>query len=219
MSAESGLRTFRDGDGLWEEYRIEDVATPNAWEADKEKVMRFYNERRKQILAAKPNEGHQILADLQEKFDVQIITQNIDDLHERGGAKKVLHLHGEIVKSRSSRDPNLIFPVKGWEMKPGEKCPLGSELRPHIVWFGEQVPEMDYAMGLCSEADIFVTIGTSLLVYPAAGLIHAAPAKASKYLIDPGNFDQKLPLGIIHYCKRAVEGIRLLREDLEKLYI
>jgi len=185
ISAESGLKTFRDSDGLWENYRVEDVATPQAWENDYELVLKFYNERRKQVLEAKPNAAHLALADLEKKYDVHVITQNIDDLHERAGSKKVLHLHGEILKSRSTLDPRLIYSVEGWEIKSGDKCERGSQLRPHIVWFGEMVPELERAAAIVSRADIFLVVGSSLQVYPAAGLTYYAPPDSEKYYIDP----------------------------------
>ncbi|CAN5672473.1 NAD-dependent deacylase [soil metagenome] len=185
ISAESGLKTFRDSDGLWENYRIEDVATPQAWAADYQLVLKFYNERRKQVLSALPNAAHLALAALERKFDVHVITQNIDDLHERAGSTNVLHLHGEILKSRSSIDPGLIYNIEGWEIKAGDRCAKGSQLRPHIVWFGEMVPELERAAGIVSQADIFLVIGTSLQVYPAAGLTQYAPPHSQKYYIDP----------------------------------
>ncbi|MBL7936739.1 MAG: NAD-dependent deacylase, partial [Bacteroidia bacterium] len=172
MSAESGIKTFRDTGGLWEEYKIEDVATFEAWLKNQDLVLNFYNQRRKQVMEAQPNEAHILVADLQKHFDVQVITQNIDDLHERAGSKKVLHLHGEIMKGRSTVKQELVYDLKHWEIKAGDVCEVGSQLRPHIVWFGEAVPEMDKAIELTEEADIFITIGTSLNVYPAANLIH-----------------------------------------------
>jgi NAD-dependent deacetylase len=185
MSAESGLKTFRDSDGLWEQYRIEEVATPNAWNRNRKLVLEFYNARRKQVLEAMPNSAHLALAELEKKFDVSIVTQNIDDLHERAGSTKVLHLHGEIRKSRSSMDEKLVYNIKGWELNEGEKCERGSQLRPHIVWFGEMVPEMENAARIVSSADIFLVVGTSLQVYPAAGLVEYAPYESEKYYIDP----------------------------------
>jgi NAD-dependent deacetylase len=185
MSADSGIRTFRGADGLWENHRIEEVATPQAWYRHPELVQRFYNERRKQVLEAAPNEGHRALVRLERKFDVQIVTQNIDDLHERAGSSRVLHLHGEIRKSRSTVDPALIYPVEGWELRMGDRCEKGSQLRPHIVWFGEQVPMLPEAARMISLADIFIVVGTSLLVYPAAGLIDYAPEHAARYAVDP----------------------------------
>lgn len=185
MSAESGIRTFRDSNGLWEEYRIEDVATPEAWQRNPQLVTSFYNARRKNILEAKPNNAHYSLAELEPKFDVQIITQNIDDLHERAGSSKVLHLHGEIVKLRSEIDASLIYPISDWKVSAEQKNELGHRLRPHIVWFGEPVPKMDEAIIQTMQADIFIVIGTSLEVYPAAGLINYVPEKTIKYYIDP----------------------------------
>lgn len=160
ISAESGLKTFRDSDGLWEGYNVYDVATPEAWERNPELVQEFYNERRRQVLAAKPNLAHQLLAELEKDFDVEIITQNIDDLHERAGSTKVTHLHGVITKSQSDRKPELTYPIAGSEIKMGELCALGSQLRPHVVWFGEAVPMIEVAAKLCKQADLFVLIGT-----------------------------------------------------------
>lgn len=185
ISAESGIQTFRDSGGLWEEYNINDVATPQAWEKNQKLVLDFYNKRRKQVLQAQPNKAHFALLELEKKYDVQIITQNIDDLHERAGSKNVLHLHGEIIKSRSSIDVSLVYKINGDEIKFGEKCELGSQLRPHIVWFGEMVPEMETAYSISEKADIFMVVGTSMAVYPAAGLIDYTPTHIPKYLIDP----------------------------------
>ncbi len=185
ISAESGLKTFRDHDGLWHSHRIEDVATPEAWERDMDLVNEFYNERRKNLLEAAPNEAHIALAKLEGKYDVDIITQNVDDLHERGGSSKVLHLHGELKKVRSSIDPSLVYELKGWELKRGDLCDKGSQLRPHIVWFGEPVPLIPEAVRLVEQADILIIIGTSLQVYPAAGLVNYAFAGAPKFYIDP----------------------------------
>lgn len=214
MSAESGIKTFRDSGGLWEEYRIEDVATPEAWARNQKMVLEFYNKRRKQVMEAQPNEGHKVLAALEKYFDVQIITQNIDDLHERAGSKKVLHLHGEIMKARSSVDPLLIYPLKKSDIKHGEKCEKGSQLRPHIVWFGEMVPEMDHAIDLTTQAEIFITVGTSLVVYPAAGLIHYAPAESLKYLVDPGEFEASMVKGVKHIREKASTGLQELQKEL-----
>ena len=185
ISAESGLKTFRDSDGLWEGYNIEDVATPEAWEWNPSLVQDFYNMRRKSVLEAKPNAAHYALAKLEEKYNVTIITQNIDDLHERGGSTNVVHLHGIITRSQSSKNPNLTYPIDGWELKMGELCELGSQLRAHVVWFGEPVPMIDKAAQICSQADIFMLIGSSLAVYPAAGLVNFVPAYVPKYIVDP----------------------------------
>ncbi|MES2690186.1 MAG: NAD-dependent deacylase, partial [Bacteroidota bacterium] len=185
ISAESGLQTFRGSDGLWEGYNIYDVATPEAWHKDPVMVQHFYNMRRKAVLDAEPNEAHLALARLENTHHVTIITQNIDNLHERAGSTRVLHLHGEITKSRSTKDENLVYDIEGAELKIGDQCELGSQLRPHIVWFGEAVPMIEQAAGIVAGADLFMVIGTSLLVYPAAGLIHDVPAGAKIFVIDP----------------------------------
>lgn len=216
MSAESGLKTFRDHDGLWENYRVEEVATPEAWEANPELVNRFYNERRKELYKSSPNKGHQLVAELEKYFDVQVITQNIDDLHEQAGSSKVCHLHGELKKVRSSIDPTLIYDLEGWELKLGDKCEKGSLLRPHIVWFGEAVPEIDRAIMMMGEAEIVIIIGTSLAVYPAASLVHYAASNASIFLIDPK--EPKINLsGITHIAKGAGEGMEDLMKKLKTI--
>jgi NAD-dependent deacetylase len=185
ISAESGLKTFRDSDGLWEGYNIEDVATPEAWERDPVLVQNFYNERRRSVLEAQPNAAHYALARLEEKYKVTIITQNIDDLHERAGSTNVVHLHGIITRSQSSRNAKLTYPIDGWELGMDEVCQLGSPLRPHVVWFGEMVPMIETAAQICTTAGLFILIGTSLAVYPASGLINYVPADVPKYIIDP----------------------------------
>ncbi|MCF8451272.1 MAG: NAD-dependent deacylase [Taibaiella sp.] len=183
ISAESGLRTFRDSDGLWEGYRIEDVATPRAWRRDPEMVLDFYNMRRRDVMAAQPNAAHLALAGLQAQYDVQIITQNIDDLHERAGSEHVLHLHGEIVKMRSERNVDELFPIAG-DIVVGDKAKDGGQLRPHVVWFEEPVPMIEQAIPIMRSADVFVLVGTSLAVYPAAGLVDFILADVPKYVID-----------------------------------
>ena len=188
ISAESGIKTFRDAGGLWENYKIEDVATPEAWKKNQELVNEFYNARRKQVIAASPNKAHYFIADLESKFNVNVVTQNVDDFHERAGSKNVLHLHGEIMKVRSEIDPELIYPVTNWELKIGDLCEKGSQLRPHIVWFGELVPLMDQANYLAAQADFFIVIGTSLNVYPAAGILNFVSQEVPKWLIDPNDF-------------------------------
>lgn len=209
ISAESGLKTFRDSDGLWENYRIEDVATPMAWRKDPQLVLDFYNMRRRDVMAAKPNAAHIGLAKLEEHFDVHIITQNIDDLHERAGSTSVLHLHGEILKMRSERDEALIYPIDK-DIRLGEYAEDGAQLRPHIVWFQEQVPMIETAIPIMRGADVFVLIGSSLLVYPAAGLMDYLPANTDKYIID-----RKIPK-IRHHSnltlieKAATKGIATL---------
>jgi len=185
ISAESGLKTFRDSDGLWEGYDIHDVATPQAWARNPTLVQQFYNERRKSVLEAKPNAAHLALVELEKAYDVTIITQNIDDLHERAGSTNVLHLHGIITRSQSSLNPNLTYPLDGWEIKMGDLCELGSQLRAHVVWFGEDVPMITEAAKICMGADILILIGSSLAVYPAAGLVNYVPPQAAKYIIDP----------------------------------
>lgn len=185
ISAESGLQTFRDADGLWEGYNVWDVATPEAWQRDPVMVQEFYNMRRQSVLKAQPNEAHKALVLLEDHYDVQIITQNIDDLHERAGSNHITHLHGIITRSQSDRYPHLTYDIQGWELKMGEVCEKGFQLRPHVVWFGEAVPMIERAVDLCSMADIALIIGTSLQVYPAAGLIDVMPSTAEIYLVDP----------------------------------
>jgi NAD-dependent deacetylase len=187
ISAESGLQTFRDSDGLWEGHNIQDVATPEAWHRNPALVLDFYNERRKAVLEAAPNRAHYLLAELETKYDVSIITQNIDNLHERAGSTNVLHLHGIITRSQSTRNPNLQYDIEGWKLNLGDTCELGSQLRPFIVWFGEAVPEIEHAAAIVSQADVFMVIGTSLVVYPAAGLLHDAPPGTPVVIIDKGN--------------------------------
>lgn len=216
VSAESGLKTFRDSDGLWENYRIEDVATPQAWHKDPSMVLDFYNQRRKQVLEAKPNPAHEALAELQKYFDAHIITQNIDDLHEQAGSKNVIHLHGEIRKARSTKDPSLVSRIEGWELNLGNTCGKGSQLRPHIVWFGEMVPELERAALVVSSADIFIVIGTSLSVYPAASLVNYAPFDSLKYLIDPKTPSHPSDFNIIK--QNAGTGTPLLVTELVRNY-
>ncbi len=218
MSAESGIKTFRDTGGLWEEYKIEDVATFEAWIKNQPLVLDFYNQRRKQVMDAQPNEAHFLVAELQKHFDVQVITQNIDDLHERAGSKKVLHLHGEIMKSRSSVRQDLVYELKHWEIKKGDVCEIGSQLRPHIVWFGEAVPEMDKATDLAEKADIFITIGTSLNVYPAANLINVIEGHIPKFLVDPGDFNLDYIKNLTIIKATAVEGMKVLSKKLNELF-
>lgn len=185
VSAESGISTFRDAGGLWEGHDIMEVASPEGWRKNPALVLEFYNLRRKAALEAQPNAGHFGLVALEEKYDVTIVTQNVDNLHEKAGSSKIIHLHGELFKCRSSLYENLVYDMKGWELKLGEKCPHGSQLRPHIVWFGEMVPMMDKAMKLAMKADIFIVVGTSLQVYPAAGLLDYVREDIPVYVIDP----------------------------------
>lgn len=216
ISAESGIKTFRDSDGLWEEYNIEEVATPQAWQKNKSLVLDFYNKRRKQVLGAQPNKAHFALADLEQKYDVQVITQNIDDLHERAGSKKVLHLHGEIMKSRSTLDSTLIYPIHGPDLNLGDTCEKGSQLRPHIVWFGELVPAMEMAYFLAEQADLLLVVGTSLAVYPAAGIVDFAPAHIPKYLIDPADVSVARVKNLTVIKEKAGSGLTKLAEELLK---
>jgi NAD-dependent deacetylase len=216
ISAESGLKTFRDSDGLWEGYNIEDVATPQAWDWNRTLVQEFYNMRRKSVLEAVPNSAHYALARLEEKYRVTIITQNIDDLHERAGSTNVVHLHGIITRSQSSKNPNLTYPIDGWELGMDEVCELGSPLRPHVVWFGEAVPMIEKAAEICSHADIFMLIGSSLAVYPAAGLINLVPTDVPRYIIDP-----KIPSvygmgSMVKIEEKATVGVPPLVESLLK---
>ncbi len=213
MSQESGLMTFRDMGGLWEQYDVTEVASPIAWENDRELVLRFYNERRKQLLEVEPNKGHIALSELENEFQVDIITQNVDDLHERAGSSKILHLHGELRKARSTSDPSIITEIDGWELKSGDLCARGSQLRPHIVWFGESVPAIEDAVSIVQDADIFVIIGTSLNVYPAAGLIDYVPHDVPIYLIDPNEVASTRRN--VHFIKEgAVKGVAILKEIL-----
>jgi NAD-dependent deacetylase len=214
MSQESGIRTFRDMGGLWEEFDVMDVASPEAWARYPQLVMRFYNDRRKQLLDCEPNAGHLGLAELERIFDVQIVTQNVDDLHERAGSSKVLHLHGELKKARSTVDETLIYDIDGWELKFGDLCAKGSQLRPHIVWFGEEVPAINEAIAMVEKTDIMVVIGTSLNVYPAAGLINYAARNIPLYLIDPEP-PEVFSRRVICIKEKAGKGVEILKELLK----
>jgi NAD-dependent deacetylase len=218
ISAESGISTFRDSGGLWEGHDVMEVASPEGWRKNRELVLDFYNQRRKQALLCRPNEAHLELARLEEMFDVTIVTQNVDQLHEKAGSKKIIHLHGELFKSRSTLDPGLVYEMEGWELKLGDKCEKGSQLRPHIVWFGEMVPMMEPAIEAALEADIFAVIGTSMLVYPAAGLIQYTSKSIPKYIIDV-----KIPqTGYIENLQKieapASVGTKTMSEQIKKIY-
>lgn len=215
MSQESGIRTFRDMGGLWEEYDIMEVATPEAWARNPQLVMKFYNDRRKQLYDSVPNAGHIGVADLEQYFKVNIVTQNIDDLHERAGSSNVLHLHGELKKARSSVDESLIYDIDGWELKFGDLCARGSQLRPHIVWFGEAVPAMDEAIEIVESADILAVIGTSLNVYPAAGLVNYAKRGTPIFVIDPHRPDVFIR-NVTYIQEKAGKGVEILKEQLIK---
>ncbi|CAF3776282.1 unnamed protein product [Rotaria sp. Silwood1] len=217
ISAESGISTFRDAGGLWEGYDVTEVASLQGWKQNKELVLEFYNQRRKQILNAEPNSAHFALASLEADFDVTIITQNIDDLHERGGSSNVIHLHGEIKKSRSTVDHNLRYDISGNDLIVGDKCEKGSQLRPDIVWFGELVPMIETAISYCVQADIFVVIGTSMVVYPAASLIEFVPAETLKYVIDPNKPGIYYPPpNTVYIEKKSTDGMKELAKILVK---
>ncbi len=212
ISAESGISTFRDSDGLWEQYRVEDVATHEAYLRNPELVLNFYNERRRQLFQVKPNEGHRQLVRLEERYDVHIITQNIDNLHEQAGSSNVLHLHGELTKARSDRNDNLIIDIGDRDIHLGDKAPDGAQLRPHIVWFGEAVPNIEPAAELCEQADYFIVVGTSMNVYPAAGLIHYVPRSTPCYLVDPKAVPISRPITI--FQEKAGTGVKKVVDAL-----
>ena len=218
ISAESGIKTFRDYNGLWENHRIEDVASPEGFARNPKLVLDFYNARRRQLKEVEPNEAHKILAELENHFDVHIVTQNVDDLHERGGSTKIIHLHGELRKARSSSDENEIL---DWEedIIIGNLHSDGSQLRPHIVWFGEMVPEMDNAIKIASEADLFLVIGTSMQVYPAASVIRYVPRHCEIFVIDPNLDNPNAFTNNDNYFKTsATEGMKQLKDILIKKY-
>ena len=216
VSAESGLKTFRDSGGLWEEYDVYEVATPEAWERNPELVIEFYNKRREQVMNSQPNDAHLAIAKLESNYDVQVITQNIDDLHERAGSTKVLHLHGEILKVRSSKDSSLLY---DWnkDLSLTDECELGSQLRPHVVWFGEAVTEIPHAIEVIKTAEIVLIIGTSLNVYPAASIVHYAPDHAKYYLVDPAKVQNPGIANIDIIQEKASVGVPVLVEKLLRL--
>jgi len=215
MSVESGFSTFRGAGGLWESERVEDVATPEGWLRNPELVLSFYNKLRKQLINAKPNDGHRALAGLENKFEVHIVTQNIDNLHERAGSSHVIHLHGELMKVRSTGPGHEVFEVSPdkTDINIGDNCPKGYQLRPHIVWFGEAVPEFEKAVQIAGQADIFLVIGTSLNVYPAAGLLDYVPHGVPVYLIDPNEVTANPNITVIR--KGASEGMKELKKLLK----
>lgn len=217
ISAESGVPTFRDANGLWEGYDVRDVASPEGWKRNPALVLDFYNQRRKNLLAVKPNRGHYILAELEQHFDVTVITQNVDDLHERAGSTRIIHLHGSLLQARSTVDESLVYPIDGWELKLGDRCEKGSQLRPHIVWFGEMVPLMDTAAQITADADALLVVGTSLVVYPAASLVHHAPHDAPKFVVDPNLPDiGSLPF-VKLYAEKASTGLEKVKQELLQL--
>jgi NAD-dependent deacetylase len=217
ISAESGIQTFRDADGLWEGHNVMDVATPEGWYKNPELVLDFYNQRRRQLLEVQPNLGHQILAELEDDFDVSIITQNVDNLHEKAGSLNVLHLHGELLKVRSTKNQNYIL---DWEtdLNLGDFDDKGNQLRPHIVWFGEEVPALEKAVTIVEKADILIIIGTSLQVYPAAGLMNFAKQTIPVYYIDPKPAEiYDLPNDLKIIAATGSKGMKIVQKDLEKL--
>ncbi|MBQ8307369.1 MAG: NAD-dependent deacylase [Alistipes sp.] len=217
VSADSGIATFRDSDGLWAHYRIEDVCTPEALQRNRALVIEFYNKRRRELFERKPNAGHYAIAELERYFDVEVITQNVDNLHEQAGSSRVLHLHGELTKLRSTTNPDLIVPIQGWEQTLDMKAPDGSLLRPHIVFFGESVPMIEPATALVAEADLLIVVGTSLAVYPAASLVHYVRASVPIILVDPGEPDVRMIRNpLTHIKARSAEGLpALVRELIE----
>lgn len=216
ISAESGIATFRDSGGLWEGHRVEDVATPEGWKKNQSLVLDFYNQRRKQALDAKPNRAHTILKELEDFFEVTVITQNVDNLHERAGSSQVVHLHGSLFESRSTVNPALIYPIAGWELKTGDICEQGSQLRPNIVWFGEAVPMMETAAHLAAQADVFLVVGTSMVVYPAASLIHYVAPEIPKYVIDPKKPEITPAPHLEFITDKASTGMERVKEILLK---
>jgi NAD-dependent protein deacetylases, SIR2 family len=219
ISAESGLKTFRDMGGLWEQYDVAEVASVEAWQKNPELVLRFYNERRKILFSAKPNEGHWALAKLQEYFEVIVITQNVDDLHEQAGNREVLHLHGELRKAQSTIDSTLIYTLKTPELNLGDLCEKGSQLRPYIVWFGEAVKNYSQAVALVKSADFFAVIGTSLNVYPAAGLIDHCGSNIPIFLVDPNDLPVYLQKNITFIKEPATRGVPLMAHLLMEKYL
>lgn len=217
ISAESGIPTFRDEGGLWAGYDVMEVASPEGWRENPGLVLDFYNQRRKNAVSVEPNDAHKILAELESEFNVEVITQNVDNLHERAGSNNVLHLHGELFKSRSTLNPNLVYDVSGVELNLGDICELGSQLRPHIVWFGEEVPLMEDAIEVASTADIFLVVGTSMQVYPAASLIAFVDPEAPKFIIDPAIPDLSSIPNLTTLETTATQGMRQLKSDLKAL--
>lgn len=219
MSADSGLATFRDADGLWANYRIEDVCTPEALLRDRAKVVGFYNERRREMLLREPNAGHIAIAELENLFEVEVVTQNVDNLHERAGSSRVTHLHGELTKLRSTVNPDLTVDIEGWEQRLDDCGPDGALLRPHIVFFGESVPMFDTAVRIASSAEIFVVVGTSLAVYPAASLVRYIAPGVPVWLVDPADPDMRVIRNpLTHIRARAAEGVPALADMLREKY-
>ena len=218
VSADSGISTFRDADGLWANYRIEDVCTPEALKRNRALVVEFYNKRRRELFSVEPNAAHLAIAELEKHFEVEVVTQNVDNLHERAGSTRVTHLHGELMKLRSERNPELIVPIEGWEQTLDARAEDGALLRPHIVFFGESVPMFDRATQIAAEADLMIVVGTSLAVYPAAMLVRYAKAGVPVYVVDPGMPDTSMIRNpLTHIKARAAEGMpELLKQLVEK---
>ena len=220
VSADSGLATFRDADGLWANYRIEDVCTPEALARNRALVIEVYNLRRKELLKTKPNAAHEAIAELEQWFDVEVVTQNVDNLHEQAGSSRVTHLHGELMKLRSQNNPSLIVPIEGWEQGLDDRAEDGSLLRPHIVFFGESVPMFDRATEIAREADVMVVVGTSLAVYPAAMLVRYARAGVPIYVVDPGEPDTSMIRNpLTHIKERGATGVPKLVEMLKDEFL
>ena len=219
ISAESGIKTFRESGGLWEGYDVYEVATPEGWHKNPTLVLNFYNERRKQALEAEPNEAHNILAGLEANFNVTIITQNVDNLHEKAGSSDIIHLHGELFKSRSTLDENLIYDIEGCELNLGDTCEKGGQLRPHIVWFGEMVPMMEVAVRITMKADIYIVVGTSLVVYPAAGLLDYVGSDIPKFIVDPNMPEVSSRPNLYLIEEKASTGMQKVRDILLKEYV
>lgn len=216
MSAESGLKTFRDADGLWEGHDVMEVASPQGWRKNRELVLDFYNQRRRQLLKVQPNAGHKALVELEQQYDVCIVTQNVDDLHERAGSRLVVHLHGELLKVQSTFDPTIVYEWKK-DLNLGDKCEVGSQLRPNVVWFGEAVPMIEKAAAICSIADILIIIGTSMQVYPAASLVHYAPDGTPIYFIDPRpSISESDFTNLKIIADKATTGVRQVVDELMK---
>jgi NAD-dependent deacetylase len=212
ISAESGIKTFRDAGGLWEDHNVHDVATPEAFMRNPGMVLRFYNARRRQMYEVEPNAAHRFIAELEGEYDVQVVTQNVDNLHERAGSSNVLHLHGELDKGRSSSNPNLIVPLYGKDINLEDRAPDNTQLRPHVVWFGEAVPAIEQAIPIIERADVLVVIGTSLQVYPAAGLLDYMPKQCKLICVDPSpEIQHSLSNKVLHIAESAVCGVEKLK--------
>ncbi|MEN0003845.1 MAG: NAD-dependent deacylase [Bacteroidota bacterium] len=216
ISAESGIKTFRDADGLWEGHDVMEVASPQGWERNKELVLDFYNQRRKQLHEVQPNVAHYALTELEDRYDVHVVTQNVDDLHERGGSRQIVHLHGELLKVRSTLDSSLVYEWKK-DLNLGDTCEKGAQLRPHIVWFGEEVPMLQHAAAITTQADIVIIVGTSMQVYPAAGLVGFAPPFAEVFYVDPKpaiNYELSRSRNLTVIEEPATTGIRKVVDQL-----